>query len=134
MATYTGTRKPSPRRHLAVVGVTALALGAAAGVGTWRIGLHSHRVSTAPHTPVQFQQTGGQAGTLPAATSSPVSVQTQHLYLTYTVDEAKEVCSGARQEDLLGQAILQPAAGVVIVDPALDPRWSLPPVVECHAL
>jgi hypothetical protein len=75
MATYTGTRKPSSRRQLVVVGLTALAVGLAAGVGATKVDLHGHRGRTA--TQVQ-PQGGSQASSLPA-TGSTAAEQPQDV-------------------------------------------------------
>jgi hypothetical protein len=110
MATYSGTQKSSSRRQLVVVGLAALAIGLAAGVGASKVDLHRHNGSTAS----QAQPQGGsQASSLPAtgstaaeqpatvpetagssapATSSvPTAASIPSLYLVGSTAQAQEV-------------------------------------------
>jgi hypothetical protein len=137
MATYTGTRKSNSRRQLVVVSLVALAIGMAAGVGAWQVGLN-HRGSTA--TQVQ-PQGGSQASSLPAtgssaaeqpanvtetggysapATSSvPTAASPHYLYLVSSAAQAHDVQQGLDrvQAALAGQPL---DATVLVVPPEVS--------------
>jgi hypothetical protein len=76
-----------------VVGATVLALGVAAGLGAWRVGLQRHSGTMATHIQTQSQPSGGEASPLPP-TSSTVATQTPHLYLVGSQEQAQAIDDG----------------------------------------
>jgi hypothetical protein len=117
MATYTGTQHSSSRRQLVVVGLAALAVGLAVGLGVSKVDLHRHRSSqVGAARPVaaaggrisradamggaaeflrdqpQVQPAGGEASSVPATTSSGTTAgSTASLYLVGSAAQANDV-------------------------------------------
>jgi hypothetical protein len=74
---------------LVVVGLAALAVGLAAGVGSSKVDLHGHRGPVATHVQPQSPRlSGSQANSLPATSSVSTAANTPHLYLVASGDEA----------------------------------------------
>jgi hypothetical protein len=159
MATYTdtGTRKSSSRRQLVLVGLGALVVGLAAGLGAAKVDLHRHSSSQAgtartgasaggsvsrtdamggaaeflrDHPPAQ--PAGGAATSLPASTSSVSTAgSTSSLYLVGSAAQANDV-----QQRLDRAAIgWQPLDATVVVAPEASPdevTWLLTALNEAR--
>ncbi|HLZ69714.1 MAG TPA: hypothetical protein VKV26_07370 [Dehalococcoidia bacterium] len=100
MATYTGTRKQNPRRHVALAIGAALALGLVAGLGSWQVGLRAHRSRTTARPQVQARGSGATPPSVAASgsTTGPAvsagvrpTAQAPQFILVDTTDRAQQV-------------------------------------------
>jgi hypothetical protein len=136
MATYTGTPKSSSRRQLVLVGLAALAVGLAVGLGADRVDLHRHRSSsasqvqpqggsqasslpatgsTAAEQPGNGSETGGASAAITSSLSKPASIP--YLYLVGSAAQANDVQQGLDWVAITSQPL---EATVLVVPPEVS--------------
>jgi hypothetical protein len=124
MATYTGTQKSSSRRQLVVVGLVALAVVLAVGLGGWQLTRHGHSASRTMAIPHGQLHPGDHAEAIPAATSGQLTAastwpvhaeQPPQLILVGSAAQAQEVQHSIDEGDVIRHTLgLAPLAAQVV--------------------
>jgi hypothetical protein len=100
------------------VGLAALAVGLAAGVGASKVDLHGHRSRTATQVqPLSLPQSGSQVISLPATSSGTTAASLPYLYLVGSTAQAQEVQQGLDWVGITGQPL---DARVLVVPPEVS--------------